>query len=226
MFYRNKMAQTWFVPFCSFLILVIATLLLSGCASDDSRPFESSCVEGNCTHPLDVLNPTNVLKTAKFSRVKFVGQIDQRGCGAATLSSVLSYWDKPVTYESIVSKYPSASVEGYSVGELKSIAVKYNLLAYSMQISEKTLKENLAKGRPIIVAVKKYIFKHTSILPDFIPFKDKVTYSHFLVIFGFSEKGYWVMDPAEGYMYLAAETLKEMWNRQRFVGLLISSKAY
>jgi len=220
------MAQTCFAPFFSFPILVIATLLLSGCASNDSRQFESSCVEGNCTHPLDVLNPTNVLKTAKFSRVKYVEQIDKRGCGAATLSSVLSYWDKPVTYESIVSKYPSTSVKGYSVGELKSIAVKYNLLAYSMQMSEKILKKNLAKGRPVIVAVKKYIFKYIGMLPDFIPFKDKVTYSHFLVIFGFSEKGYWVMDPAEGYMYLTAESLREMWKPQRFVGLLISSKAY
>ena len=91
-------------------------------------------------------------------------------------------------------------------------------------MSEKILKENLSKGRPVIVAVKKYIFKYASMLPDFIPFKDKITFSHFLVIFGFGDRGYWVMDPAEGYMYLTAEALREMWGRQRFVGLLISSK--
>jgi uncharacterized protein YvpB len=77
-------------------------------------------------------------------------------------------------------------------------------------MSEQSLKENLEKGRPIIIAVKKYIFKYASVLPSFIPFKDQIKYSHYLLVFGFNDKGYWVMDPAGGYKFLSAETLRHM----------------
>ncbi|MBT6529808.1 MAG: hypothetical protein HOK99_02730 [Betaproteobacteria bacterium] len=214
----KKAAQTRFAPLFALRVMMTASLLLVGCVTNDAGMLESSCIDGNCTHPVDTLNSINI------SKVKFVQQIDQKGCGAATISSLLTYWDKPVSYENIVSKYPSTSTEGYNVGELKSIASKYDLAAYSLQMTEKFLKENLAKGRPIIIAVKKYIFKYARILPEFVPFKGQITYSHFLVVFGYNENGYWVMDPAEGYKYLAADTLREMWRRQKFVGLLISAK--
>jgi len=91
-------------------------------------------------------------------------------------------------------------------------------------MSEKNLKKNLAMGRPIIIAVKKNIFKYINILPDFIPFKEYITYSHYLVVFGYNDEGYWVMDPAKGYYFVTNKALIEMWSRQKFVSLLISSK--
>ena len=214
---RKHAARFGFAPQGLLGTMVIAALFLSSCDTDNLGLLENYCVEGECTHPLDILN------SIKLSRLNYVKQVDQKGCGAAALSSVLNYWDKPVSYESIVTKYPSAAAEGYSVGELKYIASKSGLIAYSLQMSEKTLKENLAKGRPIIIAVKDYLFKYINILPDFLPFKDQVTYSHYLVVFGYSDKGYWVMDPAEGYKYVSFDKLNIIWKRHNFVGLLVSS---
>ena len=201
-----------------FRIVVIVIVLLSGCQNNNLGLLENSCVEGECIHPLDALNSINL------SRLKYVKQLDQKGCGAATISSLLEYWDKPVSYETIVLNYPSKSEKGYAVGELKYIALEYDLVAYSLQMSEKSLRKNLEMGRPIIIAVKKYIFEYIKILPDFLPFKDQITYSHFLVVFGYNDDGYWIMDPAEGYNFVTTDALREMWGRQKFVGLLISSK--
>ena len=217
-FVSIKAAFLKIAPFFVVRSIIAVTLLLVGCVANEFPQVENSCSIGRC------INPVDVLKSVTASKVKFVEQIDQKGCGAAAISSILAYWDSPVSYGKIISEFPAASAEGYSVGELKAIASKYNLAAYSLQMTEINLKENLSKGRPIIIAVKKYVFGFFEKLPSFVPFKEQTTYSHFLVVFGFDAKGYWVMDPAEGYSYLTAETLISMWKGQKFVGLLISSK--
>ena len=169
--YSKHAGRAGLAPHVFFGIMVSAIVLLTGCQTNNLALLENSCVEGECIHPLDVLN------SIKLSRVKYVKQLDQKGCGAATISSLLEYWDKPVSYESIVLNYPPTAAEGYAVGELKYIASKYGLVAYSLQMSEKHLKENLAKGRPIIIAVKKYVFGFFEKLPSFVPFKEQTTYS-------------------------------------------------
>lgn len=214
----NHAGQAKSAPHLFWAIMVIGITLLTGCQTKTLGLLENSCIEGECIHPLDALN------SIKLSRVKFVKQLDQKACGAATISSLLQYWGKPVSYGSIVLNYPPAAAEGYAVGELKYIASEYDLAAYSLQMSEPTLKAHLAKGRPIIIAVKKFIFEYFTMLPEFLPFKDYVTFSHYLVVFGSSDKGYWVMDPAVGYQFVPSDELIQMWSRQRFVGLLISSK--
>ncbi|MBO37978.1 MAG: hypothetical protein CMM75_02210 [Rhodospirillaceae bacterium] len=201
-----------------FKLSVFSALLLVGCSTNDAVMFESNCFNGKCIHPLESIQST------KLSKIKFVKQIDQKGCGAATLSSVLNYWNKKVSYDTIMSEFPSVSNEGYSIGELKSIAIRYNLFSYSASMSLKFLKNNLKKGRPVIIAVKKAIFKYTDLVPDFLPLKDFITYSHFMIVFGFNNNGYWVIDPAEGYKYLASDQLFTMWERHNFAGLLISSR--
>jgi len=216
---KNKYeSQYTLSPHVIFNIVIISLFLLSGCQSTNIGLLENSCIEGKCIHPLDSL------KSINLSRLKYVKQIDQHGCGAATISALLEYWDNPVSYKSIILNYPSKSALGYSIGELKNIVSKYGLAAYSLQMSEKNLKKNLAMGRPIIIAVKKNIFKYINILPDFIPFKEYITYSHYLVVFGYNDEGYWVMDPAKGYYFVTNKALREMWSRQKFVSLLISSK--
>ena len=211
---------TWFstASLSVFLVLIASVLLTSGCTVNNSVLYEISCIDGNCAHPLDVIDST------LMSKVMFVEQIDQMGCGAAVLSAVLAYWDKSISYNSIISEYHSKSGSGYSVGELKAITLDNGLIAISLQMTEEILKNNLINGRPIIVPIKKFIFKYANFLPDFIPFKDKLMFDHFVVVFGFDEHGYWVMDPSEGYLYLPSSTFREMWGLQRFVGLLISSK--
>tara|TARA_R110000823_G_C15877403_1_gene494714 strand:+ start:593 stop:1213 length:621 start_codon:yes stop_codon:yes gene_type:complete len=199
-------------------VVIISLVLLGGCQKSNLSLLENSCSEVGCIHPLDAL------KSINLSRLNYVKQLDQKGCGAAAISSLLEYWDKSASYESIVLKYPSASTKGYAVGELKYIASEYGLAAYSLQMSEKSLRKNLSMGRPIIIAVKKYIFDYINVLPNFLPFKEYITYSHYLVVFGYNDEGYWVMDPAKGYYFVTNKALKEMWSRQKFVSLLISSK--
>ena len=174
-----------------------------------------------CLHPLEIADEKYNEK-AVITRANFVRQDNQTGCGAAVLSSVVSYWGKTLSYKEIIEKHPQKSDLGYTVGELKKIANAHGLLAYSLIMNEKILKEQIKKGRPVIIPVKIFFLKAYKYLPEFLPFLDNLTFSHFLVVFGFDQDNFWVMNPANGYERIKSEDLINSWKRHNYAGLLIS----
>lgn len=206
-------------------ICSVAFLILSIWGCGGSLSSQIDCLdEVACIHPLDIPQLKSNTE-AIISRVNFVEQIDQTGCGAAVLSSVMAYWGISKSYDYIISKYPQRSELGYTLGELKQIASQQGLLSFSLIMNETNLIKQLEKGRPIIVPVKVFLSKFYEYLPNFTPFLGALKFSHYLVIFGFDNAGYWIMNPASGYSYLERDEFLKMWKEHKNAGLLISEKA-
>lgn len=70
--------------------------------------------------------------------------------------------------------------EGTSWSLMTEGAEDFNLQAWEVSLDERTMKEYLDRGNPIICAMRK---------------GDFTTSGHFIVIYGYNEEGFWVNDP-------------------------------
>jgi hypothetical protein len=83
-------------------------------------------------------------------------QTSAASCGAHALASVINYWRGPgvVTGNSIFAKTPPADLKtGYSLAELRDIAVQHGLLASAVRLTPDDLVGELEAGRPVLVPV-------------------------------------------------------------------------
>ncbi|MBN1359681.1 MAG: C39 family peptidase [Sedimentisphaerales bacterium] len=167
-----------------------------------------------------------------YCPIEVVRQGRHYTCGPACLSSVLAYWDIDISEQQIIQKYPSPERRAYLLLALRSIAEAEGLKAYVIAMdteSRSAIEEQIAKGRPVICAVRVprdlHFFDGVPILGAtcralawaLSPRKD-----HFVVVAGLKPHKVLIMDPAYGFAALSWRRFEAAWSQMKHACLLVS----
>lgn len=199
--------QLYFV----YTLVILLTLLTQGCANHSLRD-------------------ANIEEHGFAVKLQYVAQQESFSCGAASLEMVSHYWGKTIRQKDTVN---SASGEnkrvGFSVGDLKRIAVTNGYKAVSFAGNNQILEEQLTKGRPVIVALS-LPYNRTVQSPVIRTMPPSVgaayfmdNYSHFVVVVGMTKKKIIVMDPLTGIDTYSHKEFEKRWNDRSRAALLITS---
>lgn len=86
-------------------------------------------------------------------------QTSEIDCGSTALSAVLNYWGKETTPEDVLKRI-SADVPSdrpVTAGDLRSAAEEYGLRSFLLSLSAKDIRDQIAKGRPLIVCRRRWL---------------------------------------------------------------------
>jgi len=124
-------------------IALAAAVLLAGCTYlGSARDFD----------------PAEFSKDPRWLRagdVPLVLQKAEHDCGAATVSMVLSHWNRPIPFDRVIAGLPENYTQRYSAADLKKVLESHGLRARTITGSQEILFGELAKGRPSIVGLGK-----------------------------------------------------------------------
>ncbi|QJT11084.1 cysteine peptidase family C39 domain-containing protein [Oceanidesulfovibrio marinus] len=166
--------------------------------------------------------------------VRFEEQLTNFSCGMACLVSVLNYWGVPSDQQVLIDEYPpDHGSRGYSLGELKRIAMDRNLKAFSLQGGFNFLKQQISKGRPqitpLLIPYGEFDFDRVRRIPGagrlFGGMSRRLTgsYSHFVVVSAIAEGRVLVMNPMYGLQEIEESRFLDMWKKQKQSMLLVAS---
>ncbi len=163
--------------------------------------------------------------------IRPVKQLTNYSCGLAGLSCIMDYWQVQNNREKLLNSHPPLRAsKGYSLGELKRIATGKGLKAFAIHGSFEFLKKQLARERPVLVAVEiPYNFyqlqkaKEIPLVGELFEAISGSTFSHFMVVYGLSQKEIKVMDPMYGLKSIARDNFLDMWKRMKKSMLLVSA---
>jgi ABC-type bacteriocin/lantibiotic exporter with double-glycine peptidase domain len=85
--------------------------------------------------------------------VPFVAQ-ESDTCGAASLAMVLRYWAAPVSHDEIAAALVQPELHGALGSRLRAFARERGFTAIAYAGDVRQLREMVAKGRPLIVALE------------------------------------------------------------------------
>jgi len=145
-----------------------------------------------------------------FIDVPFIRQ-EKNFCGAASLAMVFKYWGKNISQYSIADEIYDKSKKGINSEILKSFSEDKGFLAFIYRGELENIKENIKKGRPLIVAV---IAKAPSGF-------------HYIVIVGFDENLSLILvnDPYSGKIKeLKLQEFTKRWKKSNYWTLLLLPK--
>ncbi|MEJ0058238.1 MAG: hypothetical protein WDM79_00960 [Terricaulis sp.] len=151
-------------------------------------------------------------------------------CGAHALASVINYWrhDAGVTGDALFTETPPAQEAGYSMAELLTLARQRGLLASAVRLSQAGVIEELERGRPVLVPLRlPSIYVQQRSLPGGdVPVvgvvRNTLIYragratelmrlgmvDHYLVIVGYEDDTFVVVEPVMGYRTIHADKLE------------------
>lgn len=180
----------------------------------------------------------------KYAEVEVVRQSEARSCGLAALTSVLRYWEHPVTEKDLLARYPVRSGAGHSLQTLQEIAQQQGVLSFALSLGpgpsgppSAQLSEHIRKGRPVIVAVRlpqgRYFGDPVPVLGTLdartlrpfgmVPSSTGDEFKlHYVVVFGEDATRYLVMDPAYGIVVVPRASLLQWWGDLGHAALLCS----
>lgn len=171
-------------------------------------------------------------KGTQTLELKAIRQIRGNACGLASLVSVLDYWDVDAKQRELIRRYPPDHGEdGYSLGRLKRIAQKKDLEGYALYSDLGFLREQIAKGRPVMVALLVPYNMYSLDIIRKIPVYGKIfsyltqaaTYSHFVVVRSVRDNKVRIMDPLHGLKTLPKPAFKAMWDKMDNAALLVAA---
>ena len=177
-------------------------------------------------------------ETFHYCPVDTVRQSSENGGGIATLTSVIRYWDNEAQESELALKYPPAEPGGYTMMQLRRIAVDEGLMAFSITMKMEPLAqlgEQLEHGRPVLVSLRfpdgTYFGNATAIVEALarekkgtpVPVIDP-TRPYFFIVFGQSESQFLLMDPQLGVVSVDKPVFTRYWKEQKFAALLCSAE--
>jgi hypothetical protein len=149
-----------------------------------------------------------------------------------------------VTEADLLARHPVRSGQGHSLQTLQAIAQEHGLLAYAVSMApgpagspSAQLSRHLAKGRPVIVAVRlpqgRYFGGEIPVLGTLdartlrpfgmVPSSTGQEFKHhYVVVFGEDPTRYLLMDPAYGIVSVPRKSLLEWWGDVGHAALLCS----
>ena len=101
------------------------------------------------------------------------------GCGAASVAMVLHYWDKQEAPERVYQQLYKSAQKGILLSDMKRYLEESGFRAFTLRGEWNDVEQHLAKGRPIIVGLK----------------KNRAARIHFAVVIGADHDHVWLNDP-------------------------------
>lgn len=185
---------------CRFLWILPVCLVLSHCspAPQTIRQNPDDAIAGDI----------------RLLEVPYRKQEGLTGCGAAVLASVMAYWGTDLTPSHIRKRYPAQEpTQGYTLGEMKQIAVQYGFHAFAIPSDFDFIQRELASGRPVIVPLE--IKSSTLLTTD---------YDHYVVVLGLDRprRKIYLLDPQAGLRELPTPDFARQWQAKSNALLLVS----
>lgn len=201
-------------PACSLLLLVVT----GGCATVPST------LQGDAFE--------RKYSAYTYCELQVVHQENKADCGSACLQAVIRYWKIRPAPEAALKDHSPLSTSGYTLRELKAMAIDQGLKAYIIAMRDEpraTLTEQISRGRPIICAVQRPV----SVGPArYIPIIGQALQAgvtrygpktnHFVVVIGVSERRVLLMDPAIGYSTMSWNNFERRWSEMQYATLLLA----
>jgi len=198
----------------SVIVILVLFSFLSGCATHKYDSAEVSSEEGASLLPVTI-NP----------------QTERDTCGLRVIGAVLRYWGKDFDEEEFYQAYPPPS-GGYSLGQLKKLSEKYQLRAFVLPGSEDFIDQQVAKKRPLIVALEvdsSYVLKAKG--SPYIPFMatrltDAILpgFNHYVLVIGSDSESVWLADPIHGIHSISRNHFSHMWKSLDRATLLVANE--
>ncbi len=130
-------------------------------------------------------------------RRTFTHQLELSDCGVACLLSVLRYYEGESNFENL-RRLSGTTPQGTTLLGLFQAAPALGLQAAAVRTSLENLQNT---DIPLILPVQ---------------IENR---QHYIVLYGFSEKGFLIGDPAEGVKYITAQELEIIWQNQQALRL-------
>ena len=157
-------------------------------------------------------------------------QTTPASCGAHALASIVNYWlgTSATSGERLFSASPPVDpVHGYSLAELLANARDNGLTANAVRLSQADLIEELESGRPVLIPIQAPgVYIGARALPvanvPVIGFARNIVVnriariaessgmamvSHYLIVAGYDQDGFVVVEPVRGYRTISFERL-------------------
>jgi ABC-type bacteriocin/lantibiotic exporter with double-glycine peptidase domain len=161
--------------------------------------------------------------------VKLVVQESQRDCGAAALTSVMRYWDVPVSLAAIGQEYPPDTTDGYTIGKLLRIARDNGLQAFALPMTEAFIAAQIRLGRPVILPIRKpTAWASVARLPlaggvyAWLVGDEVMSLNHYVTVVGYGEGYFYLVDPADGYRKILRSELEKLREGFGSAGILVA----
>lgn len=201
----------------------VAALLCAGCATNPT-PDVASFAQNSGRNSFEMTHRAVTSPQALVLPVVHDRQIEGPACGAHAMASVVNYWrgQSTLSGSALFRQRPPANALGYSMAEMLSIAQGNQLQASAVVLPQAALIRELEAGRPVIVPVRlPSIYVQNRVLPnsDFPPWnavRNAWVYGaarvseraglamvdHYLVIVGYQDDTFVVVEPVIGYRTL------------------------
>jgi len=229
-------------PSVARLLGLLACAGLSACSALRPTPAEELPAS-----PTPVANPEPAVpapvaeadpETFHYCPVDTVRQSSENGGGIATLTSVIRYWDNEALESELAVKYPPAEPGGYTMMQLRRIAVDEGLMAFSITMKMEPLAqlgEQLEHGRPVLVSLRfpdgTYFGNPTAVVEALARDKEGTpvpaidpTRTYYFIVFGQSESQFLLMDPQLGVVSVDKPVFTRYWKEQKYAALLCSAE--
>lgn len=208
---------------------LLLTLAAGGCAVTPN-PDVSSFALNSGSNSFEVFDRSLQSPAALVLPVVHDRQTAGPSCGAHVLASVVNYWRGAGTLDgaALYQQTPPASPAGYSMAELMALAQAHGLLTSAVRLSEDAIKQELERGRPVLVPVRlPSIYVQQRSLPGGdIPvvgfvrnaliyragrvseWTELAVVDHYLLIVGYEGDTFVVLEPVMGYRTIGADKLE------------------
>lgn len=161
-------------------------------------------------------------------------QLTVYSCGLACLVSVMNYWGVDADQQYLLDRYPPKhGSRGYSMGELKSIAAEHSAKAYNLQGGFNFLRQQIAKGRPLItpllIPYGEFEFKTIRSIPGAgnlfsgLSRRFSGAYSHFVAVSAIGQGRVLFMNPMYGLQEVEESRFLDMWEKKKQSILFVTS---
>jgi hypothetical protein len=208
-------------------LALLSALCLAGCAVTpvpDVTAFAQQSADNSFEIFDRAMSPDALVLSVAHDR-----QTDGASCGAHVLASVINYWRGPGTAagDAIYRATPPADRAGYSVAELLSLARANGLLANGVRLDQQAIIRELESGRPVLAPVRlpsiyvqnrtfpganaPYVGYAGSVLSYRVGRLSEFTglemVDHYLLIVGYDEERFVVVEPVMGYRTISHDKL-------------------
>ena len=190
--------------------LVVLVSLVCGCFRTPVTSLDDPCI-------------ARLPEPSTIVTISYKEQLAPNMCGIASLCSILNYWKVDCDQQSLITKHPpKVFAQGYTIGELKSIAGKNDLHAFCLSANKKLLQEQLKKGRPVLAVLR---ISRVPVFSRLMKWNKNASWNHAVVVCGiYSDSCWWVMDPKNGFKRMAFGKFEKMWNANDNACLLVARK--
>lgn len=211
---------------CASAGVLALAFLSAGCAVTPV-PDVSTFAEESANNSFEVFD-RRMAANALVLPVVHDRQTNGASCGAHALASVINYW-RPGTAvgNDIYANTPPAQPAGYSIAELLTLAQANGLVASGVRLDNAAIIRELESGRPVLVAVRlPSIYVQNRTFPgantpvvgyaggflsyrvgQVSEFTGLEMVDHYLLVVGYDEDRFVVVEPVMGYRTISQEKL-------------------